>query len=298
MMLVPRLLPRLFVLPLTLLLAVCGDGDRNPSAPATPAPTATPVPAPTPTPVAQTNCDRIGLGTGSGVNCPRQTANFQREIDEAIARLRAERPDLFDGRNVLSVGQYLLGVTANLEDKGLCASFDGEEMQVKNSNDFNDQYHILTSGRQYRDGTGSYRVTCYPAAFPTPSAPPPQRAPGCSLQLAPSRDVGCGREKPSFLPLVDAAIQKVADEHPEILDKSQVTGGQGWYKILNPEAYFTEVVANLQANGVCAFYDGEELAVKDKNDYSDQYDILAFTWPGYTRRGEGSYRSTCYPAAF
>ncbi|HEY7511184.1 MAG TPA: hypothetical protein VIG50_13075 [Vicinamibacteria bacterium] len=294
-----RLLSRVSILPLALLFGSCGDGDRTPSSPASPSPSATPVaPAPTPTPAARTNCERIGMGTGTGVNCPRQSPSFQTEVDEAIAKLRADRPDLFEGRNVLSIGQYLLGVTANLEAMGLCASFDGEEMQVKNSNDFNDQYHILTSGQQYRDGTGSYRVTCYPAAFPTPSAPPPQRAPGCSLNLPPSRDIGCGRENAAFLPLVDAAIQKVADEHPEILDKSQVSGGQGWYKILNPDAYFNAVVSNLQARGVCAWYDGEELAVKNANTFSDQYDILAGEWPGFTRRGEGSYRTTCYPAAF
>ena len=297
MTLSPRLLSRAFLLPLALSLSVCG-GDGNPSAPPTPAPTPTPAPAPTPTPLARTNCDRIGMGTGTGVNCPRQSPSFQNEVDEAIARLQSQRPDLFNGRNVLSVGQYLLGVTANLEAMGLCASFDGEEMQVKNSNDFNDQYHILTSGQQFRDGTGSYRVTCYPAAFPTPSTPPGNRAPGCPLPLAPSRDVGCGNEKPAFLSLVDAAIQKVADERPDILDKSDVRGGNGWYKILNPEAYFAAVVSNLHARGVCAFYDGEELAVKNENKFSDQYDILAGEWPGYTRRGEGSYRTTCYPAAF
>jgi hypothetical protein len=38
--------------------------------------------------------------------------------------------------------------------------------------------------------------------------------------------------------------------------------------------------------------------VKNTNTFSDQYDILAGEWPGFTRRGEGSYRTTCYPAAF
>ena len=37
------------------------------------------------------------------------------------------------------------------------------------------------------------------------------------------------------------------------------------------------------------------MAVKKENGFSDQYDILA--GDGYTRRGEGSYRVTCYPAA-
>lgn len=288
---VARLVPRLLLLPLTMLLAVCGDGDKTPSTPSTPAPTA--APTPTPTPAARTNCERIGLGTGAGVGCPRETASFQKEVNEAIARLRAQRPDMFDGRNVLSVGQYLLGVIEILEEGGLCAGYDGEELQVKNSNDFNDQYHILTSNFQFRDGTNSYRVTCYPAAFPI-ATPSPGQVPSCSLPG--SRDVGCGREKPSYLPQVDAAIQKVADEMPNLIDKSDVRGGNNWYRVLNVDAYVAAVVSKLNAVGLCARWDGLEMAVKGENRFSDQYDILA--GDGYTRRGDGSYRVTCYPAAF
>jgi hypothetical protein len=48
--------------------------------------------------------------------------------------------------------------------------------------------------------------------------------------------------------------------------------------------------------GYCAFYDGEEMAVKNTNKFNDQYDIS--TSSGYIRRGDGSYRSTCWPAWF
>ena len=40
------------------------------------------------------------------------------------------------------------------------------ELQVKNSNDFNDQYDIMISQGYVRRGAGSYRSTCSPAAFP------------------------------------------------------------------------------------------------------------------------------------
>ena len=48
--------------------------------------------------------------------------------------------------------------------------------------------------------------------------------------------------------------------------------------------------------GYCAFYDGEELAIKNTNDFSEQYDIS--TSQGYVRQGDGSYRATCWPAWF
>ena len=52
----------------------------------------------------------------------------------------------------------------------------------------------------------------------------------------------------------------------------------------------------LLAKGVCARWDGEELNVKTNNVSSENYDIL--TAKGYMRRGDGSYRVTCYPAYF
>jgi len=60
---------------------------------------------------------------------------------------------------------------------------------------------------------------------------------------------------------------------------------------------FTDrLVANLKAAGVCAAFDGEEVGVKNTNDFNDQFDVL--TADMYLRRGDGAYRSTCRPAAF
>ena len=286
---VPRLLPRLMLLPLTVLLAVCGDGDKNPAAPPTPIP----APTPAPTPVVQTNCERIGFGTGSGTGCPREAPTFLKEVEAAIDRVGAEHPNVVSGDRVLSIGQYYVFLVENLEKAGLCADFDGEEIQVKNSNAFNDQYHVMTSQLLLQRGQKAYRSTCYPAAFPTP-APPLPDTPGCSLK--PSKEKACGRESPAFLAQVDAAIQKVADELPGVLDKSDIRGGPNWYRIVNADAYLEGVVRNLNAVGLCARWDGHEMAVKNENRFSDQYDIIA--GEGYTRRGAGSYRTTCYPAAF
>ena len=66
--------------------------------------------------------------------------------------------------------------------------------------------------------------------------------------------------------------------------------------VLNPDAYWNAVTAEVERLGYCATNDGEELAVKNSNSFNDQYDIIQGA--GYVRRGAGSYRSTCYPAWF
>jgi hypothetical protein len=48
---------------------------------------------------------------------------------------------------------------------GVCAIFDGEEIGVKNTNAFNDQYDIHLASGHVRRGEGSYRATCTPAQF-------------------------------------------------------------------------------------------------------------------------------------
>jgi hypothetical protein len=177
---------------------------------------------------------------------------------------------------------------------GLCADFDGEEIQVKGSNDLNDQYHLITSNFILRRGESMYRATCFPASFPTP-APPLNPTPGC--RLAPSRSLTCTRELPSrFILDVDRAIEKVAREHAEVFDFNQVQTGTNWFKILNPDQYYVYMVEAMQSFGYCSIYDGEELAVKTENGFNEQFDI--FAGDGFVRRGEGSYRSTCYPATF
>jgi hypothetical protein len=52
-----------------------------------------------------------------------------------------------------------------MSERGLCGLHDGEELAVKRTNDFNDQYKIDTSDGFMRRGLGSYRSTCYPASF-------------------------------------------------------------------------------------------------------------------------------------
>jgi hypothetical protein len=66
---------------------------------------------------------------------------------------------------VRDVQRYVSRMPQLLEQRGFCALYDGEELAVKNTNQFNDQYDILTSSNHIRRDLGSYRSTCYPAWF-------------------------------------------------------------------------------------------------------------------------------------
>ena len=55
---------------------------------------------------------------------------------------------------VKNIDAYYEGVVQNLRAKGFCAGFDLAELQVKNTNDFNDQYDIMISQGYVRRGAG------------------------------------------------------------------------------------------------------------------------------------------------
>jgi hypothetical protein len=290
-----RSLPRFLVIISTSTLTVCGGS--SPTQAPTPGPTATAAPTPTPaaTPLPPLNqaCTHLGAGSASA-RCPREHASFQSEVDSAIDEVRAKKPEIFDGTKVLSTGQFLVAIIKALDARGVCAGWDGEELAVKNSDDFNDQYDILTVAGTVRWGTGSYRVTCYPAAFPL-NVSAPAATPDCP-NLPPSRELTCGRETSRFYPDVEAATGQVLKEHPEFFDFNDLAARTDWPKIVNHEGYIQATIQILKGKGYCARWDGEELAVKNTSDYNEQFAIVyAHIW---VRRGEGSYRTTCYPSAF
>jgi hypothetical protein len=288
-------------------VATCGGGSGSPSAstPATPGTStgssspSTPVTQP---PVAATNlCDRLGYVKDNG-NCRGDSPTFLGQVDQAIDELAKEQPGIFDvndqqgagGYRVISSGQYYVGLINKLNGMGLCAGFDGEELQVKDNNSFSDQYHVLTSKGYARRGIASYRVTCFPAAFPVE---PPPFAGGNGCSLPDSREVACGRETPAFLGDVEAAIDQVARQHPDALDNTRARpGSEDFWKIVDNGKFIQYMTEAMKAKGYCARFDGEELVVKKANKVSEHYDIE--TSDGYVRRGDGAYRSSCYPAAF
>src|SRR5262245_28570347 len=136
-------------------------------------------------------------------------------------------------------------------------------------------------------------------APPAPAPPPPDPGPsaqGCGLPPGTGDGNGCPRQSPSFLSDVESALDQLIAEEPGVFDKSDTQGCGTCYKVVDVQRYITRMPQLMQQRGLCAMYDGEELAVKNSNAFNDQYDIL--TAGMFIRRDMGSYRSTCYPAWF
>jgi hypothetical protein len=133
----------------------------------TPVPTASPVgsPASSPSPSASPNAGSCALAAmPEGSPCRAESPSFQTQVESAQADVLKNRPDLFDAGRVRSEDTYVQEVARVLRTKGLCAAQGGpkDEVAVKTTNDFNDQYDIvLGSGQPWT----SYQVTCRPARF-------------------------------------------------------------------------------------------------------------------------------------
>jgi hypothetical protein len=151
---------------------------------------------------------------------------------------------------------------------------------------------------------GSSPVTPPPPS-PVPTAPPvtappvttpPNPLTACGVGKGPGDGGNCPRTSPSFLNEVDAAINRVVARHPEWFNLDDQRGREG-YLVINSDDFYTHVVGELGAAGLCARVDGgQEIAVKSDNNSSDQYHIMLSS--RHIRRGDASYRATCYPAWF
>jgi len=130
------------------LTVACGG-----STPATPVVPATPTPlAPTPAPPVGFVCP---LPPSSNVenNCPKLPAKLNEYMFTAIDQVLIKRPELFNfndmlGGNpkVLDRQKYHEAVKLELEAQGVCTVIEKEEMAIKITNDYNEQWNIWTSG--------------------------------------------------------------------------------------------------------------------------------------------------------
>jgi len=142
-----------------------------------PHPPATMDTVPTPPPASSAHEPGCGLppGGGTGEDCPMESPSFQVLVEKAIDVAIRQHPEMINTHRargcptcwqVLDTHNFPEEVGRNLQQMGLCTTYDGEELAVKNTNAFNDQYDILLAeGFLRREATGSYRATCRPAWF-------------------------------------------------------------------------------------------------------------------------------------
>ncbi len=101
-----------------------------------------------------------------------ETSGFYGQVDKAITRVTEQSPDLFNFNDKKCENCYLVKnwdrfndeVVREMERRGFCAQ-GGEELGVKNTNAYNEQFDILLASGHIRRGEGSYRGTCRPAVF-------------------------------------------------------------------------------------------------------------------------------------
>jgi hypothetical protein len=156
----------LAVLALIPVISSCGSSTPDPVVVASPTPAPTPTPSPTPRAFV---CPLPSL-PDLHITCPKLTPELNGYVNTAVDTVISRRPELFDLNNTLGPGSYKVkdrqkyvdAVVSAIHDQGICAKDDNEEVAVKNSNSFNEQYNIWTSSGYVRR---AYITTCFPAQF-------------------------------------------------------------------------------------------------------------------------------------
>ena len=159
--------------------SACGGSKASPTGPGV-VPTATPTPTPasppaTPPAGASSACDRLPKVDVKSA-CNEAKGSFSTEISDAIDRVIANYPALFELQSTNERGDphirdregYFRAVISELDKAGICGGWkSGEiEIQVTTSNDFSDTYHVITGMSYPWRGLASYVDTCVPAALP------------------------------------------------------------------------------------------------------------------------------------
>lgn len=109
----------------------------------------------------------------------------------------------------------------------------------------------------------------------------------------------CSSRSPELTAAVEAAIDRLVRERPELFDLSEEAAPDtGQYRVRDKEGYLDGLVASLRAAGLCAerTLDRQRILAKSTNAFSEEWDVL--TSRGFIWRGSYSYRQTCEPAVF
>lgn len=295
--------------------AGCGGGSSNPTRPTggpvatpTPTPTPEPTPEPTPTPPIGAACANVQDGTGSSSFCSASSGRHFSLVKGAVERARGavfvdpdsgQSTSVVDGNlEIQAARAYVQTIIDTLDEQGLCAVYDGEEVQVRDTGADNENYDVITS----KGGSWiNYVTTCSPALpIPEPPMLPTEsRDPFCPLP--PSSAYFCVKQTAQLDgPVYAAQDALIAEDRarptPQIFKFDDKLGGIDYgFLVINFPGYVEGMIEKMRERGLCAAYDGEEFNVKrtDSNLFSENYDMYRFD--GYSIR---LYNATCRDADF
>lgn len=139
------------------------------------------------------------------------------------------------------------------------------------------------------------KPTPVPTPTPVSTPEPPPTGSSCSLPASNPANPACTFDPARLEGDVEAAMTQVTQSHPQYFNFKDTRCGN-CYLVLDIDGYIREVQRALAGRGVCSYWDGEELAVKDSNAASEQYDVLLAS--NHMRRAPGAYRGVCRPSWF
>jgi hypothetical protein len=155
-----------------------GQPDAVPgSVPDAPAPAPSPdaeapEPPPQDPPPAPGSC-RLPPSNPSNPTCTSASPQLLAEVEAALDAVIERFPELFDFDDrrcdncylVKDPRRYVDEVIRQLNRQGLCTDGVREELGIKSSNDFSEQYDIILASEHMRRGMSAYRGVCRPAIF-------------------------------------------------------------------------------------------------------------------------------------
>jgi hypothetical protein len=151
------------------LMAACGSNDEPPTA-ANPTPTPTVSTAPTPTPTPAAFACPLPASSNPNLDCAEASSRLANQVNLAIDTLMVTHPEIFNlndlsGGNprVVNPTKYYEELTNELgRTYGICTLVMTEEISIKASNSYSEDWNVLTSGNFVRR---RYQGTCWPSWF-------------------------------------------------------------------------------------------------------------------------------------
>jgi hypothetical protein len=266
------------------------------SDPAPQAPTQTPQ-APKPTgPATCISLHHISETQAANGSCPQGGTDPQNDdvVRQIVKDIKENSSYVVNGI-ITKVGPYRDALIERLASKGFCAQFEpGGELGIRKTEDFNDLYNVITTGRGAFTAPQSH---CQPAIIPfTPNsyagAVPSGGIGGWGCGLPGSRtgaqEISCFREDPTYLTDLRDSVEEIIKEH----DKKDAdgkdyndmfTGCPGGICLNgNVGAFYTELFAKLDKLHYCSYIPadvqiGGELSLKradGNNAFSDLFQVL------------------------